>query len=161
MPPFQRFLDEHANDVYRFLVAVAGRQEADDAFQETFAAALRAYPRLRPDTNLRAWVLTIARRKAIDAHRARGRRAVPVAEPEGAALDGGALTSPPPGEPPDDALWARVAELPPKQRTTVALRFVADLSHEEIAEVLDSTPEAARRNLHVALRTLRKEVTPA
>ncbi|MBA3747778.1 MAG: RNA polymerase sigma factor, partial [Solirubrobacterales bacterium] len=78
LPPFQRFLDAHRDDVLRFLVAAVGRHDADDAFQETFLSALRAYDRLRPDSNLRAWVLTIAHRKALDAHRARRRRPVPV-----------------------------------------------------------------------------------
>ena len=78
IPPFQTLLDEHRDDVYRFLVASVGPTEADDCFQETFIAALRAYPRLRDASNLRSWVLTIAHRKAIDAHRGRKRRAVPV-----------------------------------------------------------------------------------
>ena len=77
LPPFQRLLDEHGRDVHRFLVATAGLQEADDCFQETFIAALRAYPRLSDASNLRGWLLTIAHRKSLDAHRARSRRAVP------------------------------------------------------------------------------------
>ena len=44
LPPFQRLLDDHGRDVLRFLVAAAGPDEADDCFQETFLAALRAYP---------------------------------------------------------------------------------------------------------------------
>ena len=72
LPPFQRFVDEHRDEVWRFLVASAGRNEAEDCFQETFISALRAYPRLRADSNPRAWVLKIAHRKAIDAHRAPG-----------------------------------------------------------------------------------------
>src|SRR5437763_795586 len=68
LPPFQRILDAHAPHVQRFLVAAVGRDDADDCFQETFLSALRAYPRLRHRTNLRAWVLTIAHRKAIDSH---------------------------------------------------------------------------------------------
>ena len=68
LPPFQRILDAHAPQVQRFLVAAVGRDDADDCFQETFLSALRAYPRLRHRTNLRAWVLTIAHRKAIDSH---------------------------------------------------------------------------------------------
>jgi RNA polymerase sigma factor (sigma-70 family) len=78
-PPFQRFLDAHREDVWRFLVASVGREAADDCFQETFLSALRAYPRMRPD-NPRAWVLTIAHRKALDHFRARKRRAVPVGD---------------------------------------------------------------------------------
>src|SRR5438477_10992135 len=112
LPPFQRLLEDMAGDVHRFLVATAGPNDADDCFQETFLAALRAYPRLRPDSNLRGWVLTIAHRKAVDSHRARGRRARPQATlPEGAVgaevLDG------------EPALWAQVDDLPPKQRVAV------------------------------------------
>ena len=96
LPPFQRFLDAHRDDVLRFLVASVGRHDADDAFQETFLSALRAYPRLRPDSNLRGWVLTIAHRKAIDVHRARGRNPVPVAEIHDGAQP---QTQPPPPAP--------------------------------------------------------------
>src|SRR5450631_2498359 len=100
LPPFQRFLDSHREAVWRFLVSSVGRVEAEDCFQETFIAALRAYPRLRSDSNLRAWVLTIAHRKALDAHRGRARRAVPIAEPS--AADG--RVSPSTSER-DDVLW--------------------------------------------------------
>src|SRR6476646_6930748 len=82
LPPFQRFLEEHRAAVWRFLVASVGPHEADDCFQETFISALRAYPRLRPGSNLRGWVLTIAHRKALDSHRARSRRALPVGGPD-------------------------------------------------------------------------------
>ena len=74
LQPFQAFMDTHRNDVYRFLVSCVGHEEADDCFQETFLSALRAYPRLEDSSNLRGWVLTIAYRKAIDAHRSRKRR---------------------------------------------------------------------------------------
>src|SRR6478672_9632183 len=82
LPPFQRFLEEHRDAVWRFLAASVGPHEADDCFQETFIAALRAYPRLRADSNLRGWVRTIAHRKALDSHRARTRRALPVGGPD-------------------------------------------------------------------------------
>src|SRR5216110_275854 len=74
LPPFQRFIDEHADDIHRFLVALVGRNDADDAFQETFIAALRAWPRLTTTDNLRGWAFTIARNKATDVHRRRARR---------------------------------------------------------------------------------------
>ena len=70
MIAFQRFLDEQRDVVWRFLVASVGRQDADDVFQETFLAAMNAYPRLRAGSNLQAWVLTIAHRKALDHFRA-------------------------------------------------------------------------------------------
>jgi RNA polymerase sigma factor (sigma-70 family) len=154
-PPFQRFLDDHRDDVWRFLVASVGRNEADDCFQETFLAALRAYPRLRPGSNLRAWVLTIAHREALDAHRRRGRHAFPVEDVE--VLDGRVSG---PVALPDEELWAAVRELPPRQRAAVILRHVADLSHREIAEITGTSEEAARRSLADGLQKLRKVYTP-
>jgi RNA polymerase sigma factor (sigma-70 family) len=142
-------IDEHRDDVYRFLRASVGPNDADDCFQETFIAALRAYPRLRADSNLRGWLFTIAHRKALDAHRARGRRAVPVAElPESVGeplLNGG-----------EPELWKAVGDLPPKQRAAVLLRFAGDLAYREIGEALDSTEEAARQSVHEGLRKLRE-----
>ena len=149
-PPFQRFLDAHREDVWRFLVAAVGRDAADDCFQETFMAAMRAYPKTRID-NPRAWVLTIAHRKALDHHRARGRRAVPV----GAVPDVPAAPDP---EPTDDGVWERVADLPPKQRAALLLRFAADLSHREVAAAMGTSEEAARRSAHEGLKRLREEL---
>src|SRR5690349_12229611 len=107
IPPFSVFLEEHRSLVYRFLAATVGRDHADDCFQETFLSALRAYPRLLPDSNLRAWVMTIATNKAMDHGRRRARSAVPVADvPEQAAAapeDDGA----------DAEVWAAVRGLPP------------------------------------------------
>ena len=156
LPPFQRFLDAHCADVLRYLVASVGRHDADDAFQETFLSALRAYPRLRADSNLRAWVLTIAHRKAIDVHRARGRNPVPVAE----IHDGAQPASPPAadGTGPGGDHWERVRALPPRQREVLTLRFAADLSHAEIATALGCTEEAARRAAADGLKNLRKEI---
>jgi RNA polymerase sigma factor (sigma-70 family) len=153
LPPFQRFLDAHRDSVWRFLVSTVGHVEAEDCFQETFIAALRAYPRLRADSNLRAWVLTIAHRKALDAHRARARRALPVAELD--ALDGRSAPSAPAR---DETLWGAVAELPVRQRSAVVLRYVADLPHREIAAAIGCSEEAARRSLHEGLLKLRKVV---
>ncbi|HEY7454716.1 MAG TPA: RNA polymerase sigma factor [Thermoleophilaceae bacterium] len=152
LPPFQALLDAHRTDVYRFLVATAGPSEADDAFQETWIAALRAYPSLRRADNLRAWLFKIAQNKSIDAHRARGRRAVPVAAvPEGA--------SPPASTDEDPELWARVRELPAKQRTAVFCRAVLGMPYDELALLLESSEDAARRNVHEGLKRLREELT--
>ncbi len=156
LPPFQRFLDAHRDTVWRFLLGTVGSDEAEDCFQETFIAALRAYPGLRQDGgehNLRAWVLTIAHRKAMDAHRARGRRAVPVAE----LADLEAEPAPYASER-DEALWDAVGELPSRQRSAVVLRYVVDLPHRDIATAIGCSEEAARRSLHEGLRKLRKAV---
>jgi len=148
LPPFQRLLDAHAVDVHRFLVASVGPQEAEDCFQETFLAALRAYPRLRDAANLRGWLLTIASRKAVDSHRRRGRAPEPHAEvPD--------RPRPPPPER-ETAMWEAVRSLPPKQRSAVAHRFLLDLSHAEIGQVLGCSEEAARRNVHEGVKKLRE-----
>jgi DNA-directed RNA polymerase specialized sigma24 family protein len=151
-PPFQRFLDVHREDVWRFLVAAVGRDAADDCFQETFMAAMRAYPRTRVE-NPRAWVLTIAHRKALDHHRARARQPVPV----GAVPDAPAPPEPAPGAG-ADGVWARVSDLPPKQRAALLLRFAGDLSHREVAAALGCSEEAARRSTFEGLKRLREEL---
>jgi RNA polymerase sigma factor (sigma-70 family) len=149
LPPFQVLLDEHAADVMAVLRGAVGRADADDCFQETFLAALRAYPKLGDASNLRGWLLTIAHRKAIDHHRANDRRPLPVAEPtETPVLD----------PEPDAGIWTAVGALPPKQRAAVALRYGSDLPHAEIAAALGCSPEAARRSLHEGLKRLRKEL---
>lgn len=148
LPPFQALMDEHRDDVYRFLVASLGRHDADDCFQETFIAALRAYPRLKSAKNLRSWLFTIAHRKAIDSHRARARRAVPVEDvPEEAVTE-----NPLNGEP---ELWRAVRDLPTKQRAAVLHRYVNDLAYVDIGEVMGCSEEAARRSVHEGLKKLR------
>jgi RNA polymerase sigma factor (sigma-70 family) len=148
LPPFQALLDAHRRDVYRFLVALVGPQDAEDCFQDTFLAALRAYPDLRDARNLKGWLLTIAYRKAMDAHRARARRPEPVeAVPD-------QLGAPPPER--DPALWEMVRALPPKQRTAVIARYVNDLPYREIARVVGGTEEAARRNAADGVKKLRE-----
>jgi RNA polymerase sigma factor (sigma-70 family) len=151
LPPFQTVLDEHAGAVMGILRGAVGRDGVEDCFQETFVAALRAYPQLEDARNLRGWLLTIAHRKAIDFHRANGRRPIPVAEVPDAAEENG-------GPEPDERLWAAVGALPPKQRAAVSLRYGSDLPHAEIAAALGCSPEAARRSLHEGLKRLRKEL---
>jgi RNA polymerase sigma factor (sigma-70 family) len=152
-PPFQALLDAHRGDVYRFLVASVGPSDADDAFQETWIAALRAYPKLKHADNLRAWVLRIAQRKAIDSHRARARRAVPSDPlPEQEAAPAQSRDGRP-------ELWAAVRRLPEKQRTAVFCRSVLGMPYAELAVLLESSEDAARRNVHEGLKTLREEWT--
>ncbi len=149
MPPFQTLLDRHANEVMAVLRGAVGRGDAEDCFQETFLSALRAYPKLNDASNLRGWLITIAHRKAVDHHRANGRRAIPVAEPPEIAVE---------DPEPSDGIWALVGELPPKQRAAVTLRYASDLPHAEIAAALGCSSEAARRSLHEGMKRLRKEL---
>jgi RNA polymerase sigma factor (sigma-70 family) len=148
--PFAEVVERHAADVWRFSVSQVGRERADDVFQETMLAALAAYPALRDPGAVRAWLLQIAARKALDAFRAGARAPRAVAEIE----DTAAATADP--QPRDDELWDRVRTLPEKQRQAVALRFVLDLEYADVGAAMQTTPEAARRNVFEALRSLRR-----
>lgn len=150
LPPFQTLIDAHAAELHRFLSASVGPVEADDCLQETLISALRAYPRLRDASNLRAWLYTIAQRKATDAARRRRRR-----HAEG--LDG-VEPALPAHELGDEALWRAVRGLPPKQRAAVVHRFVFDLAYREVGERMGVSEEAARQNVAAGLRRLRLEV---
>jgi DNA-directed RNA polymerase specialized sigma24 family protein len=135
----------------RFCAAQVGRERAEDCFQEAMLAALRAYGEVRDAGAVRAWLVSSAARKAVDAHRARARAPEPVAdlEPLGTAV---------PPAPREPALWARVRRLPGKQREAVALRYLAGLSHREVAAVMETSEAAARRNVFEGLTRLRREI---
>jgi len=153
LPPFQRLVDDHAAELHRFLVASVGSLDAQDCLQETFLSALRAYPRLRHADNLRAWLYTIAQRKATDAVRTRIRHRA--GEIDGVA-EGRLASEPQP--PADDGLWGSVRALPAKQRAAVVHRFVFDLAYREVGERMGISEEAARQNVSAGLRRLRMEV---
>ncbi|MHB1511424.1 MAG: RNA polymerase sigma factor [Acidimicrobiales bacterium] len=149
LPPFQQLVDAHWRDVARLAAALGGAQDGDDVAQQAWTQALAAYPSLAHGRNLRAWLFTITARTAIDSHRGRARRAVPLAElPEQAAR----ATA----DPADEILWHRVRCLPERQRIAVMLRYVLDLPHAEVARIIGTTPAATRRLVSDALAALRE-----
>ena len=124
--------------------------DADDAWSETFLAALTAYPRLSPDSNVRAWLVTIAHRKAIDLVRARSRHALPVGDvPERASSR---------GVPDADGreLWRAVAELPERQRLAIAYHYLGGLPHGDTAELIGGSAESVRRASADGIASLRR-----
>lgn len=146
--PFEQIVTEHGAVVLRVCRALVGPHDAEDAWAETFLAALRAYPDLRPGSNVRGWLVTIAHRKALDQIRSTSRAPVPSAAlPEG--------TVGPPAEP-EDELWTAVAALPPKQRGAVAYHHLAGLPYAEVAAMLGTTEAAARRSAADGIAALRK-----
>ena len=147
IPPFQRFLDDHSPRVWRYLVGMVGPVDADDCFQETFLAALRAYDRLRAGSNERAWVLTIAQNVALDALR----RSKPSAE----LVDTGVEDS----RPAYENLADLTDGLPPKERAAVVLRYGYDLSYDQIAAAVGSSPDAARQAASTGVRRLRRSAS--
>jgi RNA polymerase sigma factor (sigma-70 family) len=146
LPPFERFYEEQKGPVLAQLRRLLGRDAADDAFQETFLRALRAYPALDHGRHLRAWVLTIARNVAIDFRR---RDRITSAEvPDLESVD----------EPlPYEELRRLTAELPQKERAAVFLRYGYDLSYEQIGDALGSSSEAARQATSSGVRRLRRK----
>ncbi len=151
-PPFDQLVRAHGARVWRVCRAVLGPVDADDAWSETFLAGLRAYPDLPAGADHGAWLATIAYRKAVDAVRARERRATPTPD-----HDDGVSTLGQPGSG-DDELADAVRSLPDKQRLAVTLHYLADLPYAQVATELGGTPEAARRAVSDGLRTLRKRL---
>lgn len=149
LPPFDAVVSEHGNTVLRVCRALLPLHDAEDAAADALLAALQAYPQLRPDSDVKAWLVTIAHRKALDVLRRRKRHAVPLADlPERAA---GAAA-----EPADTQLWAAVHALPTKQRYAVAYRYVADLAYADVAQLLGTSEAAARRNAADGIKALRR-----
>jgi RNA polymerase sigma factor (sigma-70 family) len=136
--------------VLRVCRAVLGPDLADDAWSETFLAAMRAYPELRPGSNLEAWLVTIAHRKALDQLRAERRRATPVA-----ALPDRPSAEPIPGGW-ESELWTALKDLPLKQRQSVAYHYLGGLPYLDVADVIGGSPEAARRAAADGIAKLRK-----
>ena len=145
VPPFETFYETHKSEVFRFLRSRLGPDRVEDAFQETFLRALRAYERLEHGEHLRAWALTIAHRIVLDDVRKRR----PHGElPELVTED---------GRPAFEELAPLTDALPPKERAAVVLRYGYDLGYDEIGTALGSTESAARQAASAGVRRLRKE----
>jgi len=147
IPPFERFYEQHRLEVLRLLRRRLGSDRAEDAFQETFLRALQAYGRLQHGEHLRAWVLTIAQNVAIDAVR----RAKPGSE----LVETGTEDT----RPAYEELAELTNGLPTKERAAVVLRYGYDLSYDQIAAALDSSPDAARQAASTGVRRLRRRTT--
>jgi RNA polymerase sigma factor (sigma-70 family) len=147
--PFERVVAEHGATVLRVCRATVGVHDADDAWSETFLAAMRAYPDLPQDANVEAWLVTIAHRKAIDVIRAGRRRAIPVEELPERISEVGVPDSP------GHDLWDAVRALPTRQRQAVAYHHFAGLPYKDVAELVGGTPEAARRAAADGVKALR------
>jgi RNA polymerase sigma factor (sigma-70 family) len=152
---FEHIVQEHGQTVLRMTRSMLPIADADDAWSETFLAALRAYPNLPDDANVEAWLVTIARRKAIDIVRADARHAIPtdslpeqlsdVGIPDGTDLD----------------LARHIARLPYGQRRAVTLHYLAGMAHRDIAELIGGTAPAVRRAASDGIAALRRSYLPS
>ena len=148
--PFEWLVAEHGPAVLRVSGAMLGPDEAEDAWSETFLAALRAYPDLKAGSNVRAWLLTIARHKAIDVYRARARSPVPIEMvPEPSVTESTEAMER------DEILRAALGTLPPKQRDAIVYHHIAGMPYAEVAELLGNTESAARRAAADGMKRLR------
>ena len=149
MQSFEQVVTAHGARVLRVCRAVLGPVDADDAWSETFLAALRAYPELPEDANVEAWLVTIAHRKAIDVRRRAARAPQPRVEAASSA-------SVPMREVEDSlTLYDALRDLPERQRLCVAYHHLGGLSFREVAAVLGGTEAAARRASADGVRALR------
>jgi RNA polymerase sigma factor (sigma-70 family) len=148
VPPFERFYAENRDAVFAHLVRLLGRQRAEDAFQETFLRALRAYRKLEHGRHLRAWAFTIATNVAVDQRR----RTVPTEEPREIPVSD--------ERPAYAELEHMVGELPPTERAAVVLRYGYDLPYDDIGAALGSSAEAARAAASSGVRRLRRRHDP-
>lgn len=146
IPPFERLYSETSDEIWRYLVRLLGRQAAEDAFQETFLKALRAYPGLAHGRHLRAWVFRIATRVAVDERR---RRSPTDVVPELVSDD---------SQPPYAELEHLAGDLPATERAAVVLRYGYDLPYADIAAALGSTEAAARQAASSGVRRLRRRI---
>ena len=148
--PFEQIVVAHGPTVLRVCRALLGPTDAEDAWSETFLAALAAYPRLRANSNIEAWLVTIAHRKAVDHLRAASRRPTPSDPlPERAQIDRSVTGW-------ESGLWPALKALPARQRQAIAYHHLAGLSYREIARIVGGTEAGARRAAADGIATLRK-----
>ncbi|AMT74194.1 RNA polymerase sigma factor [Mycobacteroides immunogenum] len=146
--PFETVVSDHGPTVLRVCRAVVGPTDADDAWSDTFLAAMKAYPDLPADANIEAWLVTIAHRKSVDITRARTRRAIPTdAVPE---------TPTAPDAEPDDDLIEALDRLPDKQKHAVAYHYLAGLPYNDVAAILGGSAAASRRAAADGIAALRR-----
>ncbi len=152
MTPFDDIVRQHGEMVWRVCHSLLRPADADDAWAETFLAALVAYPSLPADAHVTGWLSTIAYRKAIDHHRRIRRHAAPTAD----LADRPAADDP---EPVDPALVEAVNQLGVKQRDAVVYHHVVGMSHREVADLLGLSHAAVRRNAADGIANLRRRLT--
>jgi RNA polymerase sigma factor (sigma-70 family) len=149
-PAFDHVVREHGQTVLRMTRSMLSAVDADDAWSETFLAALRAYPGLPSDANVEAWLVTIARRKAIDILRTAARHATPTDTLPDSVSQIGI-----PGA--NDLDLARlISTLPDGQRRAVTLHYLAGMPHQEIADLVGGTVAAVRRAASDGIASLRR-----
>jgi RNA polymerase sigma-70 factor, ECF subfamily len=170
---FEVLVERHHDEIYGYLWRLLGGTarydevvDAQDLTQEVFARAYRAYTRLQPDSNVRAWLFKIATNCAFTAlaFRRRQNNRLPASVEDVDGVTGAGRHSPYRQMVLDETLehvWRIIATLPPKQQAAVILRHVQGLGYPDIAQALACSEESARANVYQATRRLRRELGAA
>jgi RNA polymerase sigma-70 factor, ECF subfamily len=155
---FTRIVSAHHADMLRVSLAICGDSAmSEDAVQAAWSLAWRRLPSLRNPGQLRPWLISIAANQARDSLRRARRR--PVVELEVADRDAGAVD--PADRPGDIDLRNALARLDPRDRTLVALRYVAGLDSFELGRALGMSASGTRARLARILDRLRTELGDA
>lgn len=149
---FSALYERHRLALVAFVYHLLGRggsaEDAEDIAQEAFARAFSALSRRRPDGSFKAWLYTIARNRTFDHVRARRETTLPLEDAPAQASAAAAADQPEQrAEQRDELAWllAAVATMPERQREALLLKEMAGLSHESIANELDTTVSATKK----------------
>jgi RNA polymerase sigma-70 factor (ECF subfamily) len=146
LPPFWSLVEQHGDELLVHARKLCG-DDAEDVLQDSLLKALRYYDRLERADHLRAWLYRVVTTTAFDHTSARMKRPRPTEKLlETHSTDG--LY--------DGAFDALIEPLPETARDAIALRFVEDLSYDDIARRLGCSNDAARQRVSSAIRTLRR-----
>jgi RNA polymerase sigma-70 factor (ECF subfamily) len=152
---FDDLVQQHSEEIYAYLWRMLrDSTDAEDCLQDVFLKAYKAFPRLRSNSNHRAWLYKIASNTAKNhMRRAVNHREVPLFPDEVWSV-------------PDviddrvQEIYQAMLKLPFKQRTSLLMRKYQELSYKEIGFALDCSPQSARANVYQGLKKLREKFTP-
>ncbi len=153
---FGRFWEQTRDRVRAYMFcACSNATDADDLAQECYLRVLRNWARFDGRGSRLAWLFAIARNTQVDWFRKRGRENRVLEASDERVASEARVTS----EADDvEAIWQAVEGLGPEYREVVHLRFAADLSYLEIAEMLDVPVGTVRSRLHRGLKGVRKQI---
>ena len=162
-PRFEELIERHHDEICAYLWRLMGKDgradggiDVEDLTQDVFLRAYESFPRLRPNSNHRAWLYKIATHSAYtQLRRTKNRRDKLLflkhsqTEPAPASEDSSLRKYT------EKRVRAMVNRLPIKQKASITLRYLQDLDYPEIAQILGCSQESARANVYQAIRSLR------
>jgi len=159
-PEFEHLVETYGAEIYAYLWRLfdGSVEDAEDCLQDTYLKAFKAYHRLRPDSNYRAWLYKIATNSGFTLLK-KNRRQTDFKED--LVVDYASSL--------DDVVEQRITleqvtravnSLPEKQKSALILRKYQALAYDEIAAIIGGDEGSARANVYQGLRKLRKMFNP-